>query len=217
MRASRSLAFVLLLSSLLSITIRGRGQDRAVGEIVVNGNVSLNGQWAISGSTVYNQQEIETREQSGAIVTLRDKGGVLTIDAVSRVRVARADNRIVVEVIRGSVALRPQQLAATVNTPTLRIDAERDGAYRVSTSERGTAVQAGGKGAVVKDGLREVTIHAGETYASWEGQVGKKQEKKKHLGIIIPALIAGPLAIGLALTVSRGESSPPVSPVLPKP
>ncbi|MBI4470779.1 MAG: hypothetical protein HY650_15805 [Acidobacteria bacterium] len=216
MRESRNLGILLLVAIFFLALRPAWGQEKGIGEVVVNGTVNVNGQRAVSGSTVYSNQEIETREQSGAIVSFREKGGVLSVEPNSLVRVARADGRIVIEVVRGSIALRPQSLPATVNTAKLRVDAERNGAYRVTSSERGAAVEAGSKNAIVKDGYREVTIHAGETYASWEGQSAKKDKKKKRLGIIIPALIAGPLVIGLALTVARGEDAPPVSPVLPK-
>lgn len=216
MRESRNLASVLVIALVLLAVRPVFSQDKGIGQIVTNGTVTLNGQRAVSGSTVYNNQEIETRDQSGAIVNFREKGGVLTLDANSRVKVSRADGRIVVDLLGGTIALRPQTLPATVNTAKIRVDAESNGAYRVTASEQGTAVEAGSKNAIVKDGLQELTIHAGETYASWEGQVAQKKKKKRPLGIIIPALIAGPLAIGLALAVSRGESALPVSPVLPK-
>ncbi len=216
MRERRSLALISVLGLLFLNSPRTSSQERGIGEIVVTGSATLNGQRAVSGSTIYNNQEIETREQSGAVVTLYNKGGSLSVEASSRVRLSRTDTKVVVDLTSGSIAFHPQQISATVNTPNLRIEVEQDGVYRVAVSPKGTEVESMARTAMIKDGLRDVTIHAGETYASWEGQVAQAEEKKKKKRRrIIAALILGPLGLGLALAVSRGEASPPVSPVLP--
>ncbi|RMG47641.1 MAG: hypothetical protein D6723_15935 [Acidobacteria bacterium] len=218
---------MILTLSLLTMVLPSRilAQRPALGELIITGEVVVNHIRAASGSTVFSGSEIETRPRGAAVVNFRRGRGVLAIESNARLLLGGTTDRLMARVSHGKITWRTTS-PATVITPHLSVESPVNSACAVVVSSQGTEVAALTHPVRVLTGEEVVIVNPGERYLSQTGATagGQEQQKQKKpqkrrrriLGIVIP-LIAGAVAIPLALQVAEGESSPPVSPTTPRP
>ncbi|GEM_PF-6127565 len=223
-KASTSLILTLSLLTMV-LPLRILAQRPALGELVITGEVIVNHIRATSGSTVFSGSEIETRPRGAAVVTFRQGRGVLAMASNARLQLGGTTDHLMARVSQGKITWRTTS-PATLITPHLSVESPVDGACAIIVSSDGTEVAALTHPVRVLTGTEVVVVNPGERYLSQTGATAGGQEQQKEeerqkrrrriLGIVIP-LIAGAVAIPLALQVAEGESSPPVSPTTPRP
>ncbi|MCS6803927.1 MAG: hypothetical protein RMM98_03445 [Acidobacteriota bacterium] len=160
--------FVVMI---LAVTMTGFGQSKSVnkpvGEIVTReGQVKIDGTSAQRGATVFNGSEIEVVDGS-AFLNLLAGSGVLSLTAGSRVKVSRDEQRVIAELMAGTITVR-SALASTVVAPDRVITSEPDNLYTVSVQKSGTTVSSLSKSLMVRtaDGaVQTVAAEAADTLA----------------------------------------------------
>jgi len=149
----KTLAFSIL--AVLSLIVPAASQSplkpvaEPLGAVMTSDQrVIINGASAQRGSTIFNGDEIQTGE-APASINLSSGGGVLSIAPGSRVKISRAQAKIIAEVLNGSITVR-SPLASTVLASGRVVSSEPDNLYSVSVSDAGTAVESFLKSVAVK-------------------------------------------------------------------
>lgn len=222
MKAKWSISVGLILNLLNLLLPVQSVAEAALGEMILTGAVTVNQVKVMSGSTIFSGSQIETLKLGTAIINLRDGAGVLAIEPNSRLSLSGTPRHLAAKVSQGWVTVRAQA-PITVTTPQVQIGADADSAYQVAVTKESTEVVALRREVRVQAPGISVSVKPGQRYSSRSGsatttlpdQHEQSRNRRRVWGTLIPLLL-GALALPLALAVSDGEQSPPVSPTTPR-
>src|SRR5258705_2934029 len=194
-------AAVLSVSSMLALATPGARSA----ELSVSGNVTVNGQKAISGGTIFSDSVIVTAKDSSAVVSL-GKLGRIELSANTSVRLSFASNSIsgLMDSGRAHVST-PAGVTVNITTKdgTVTADGSQATAFTASTENGNTTVTTHAGLAEFRSGATVTKIAAGESAMAGTPQTKPADDDDHKLsgGALAALLIAtcgGPCPLTLA-------------------
>lgn len=183
------------------------------GDLSTRGRVLLNGQEAISGTTVFSSSSVTTEHDSTAIIRLTDLGHVtLLADTdfqlnyeAARLAGALGSGQAEVSSVKGALA--------DITAGDLRVisDSSEAAAFSLKTADGITTVTALKGRLVVESGGRRVPIAAGEFFSSGMAAPGQQPPKddddddKRKIAFLLLGL--GGVIAAIAFVVTREDES----------
>jgi ferric-dicitrate binding protein FerR (iron transport regulator) len=191
-------AAVLSVYSMLTLATPGARS----GELSVIGSVSVNGQKAISGGTIFSDSVIVTAKDSTATVSL-GKLGRIELLANTSIKLSFTDNSIMGLLDSGSARVStPVSVLVNLTTKdgSVVVDGSQATSFRVNTENGNTVVTTESGLAELRSGTTVKQIAAGENAAAGTPQGTKKDDSGEHKlsGGALAALL---LAAGGAVAV----------------
>jgi phage baseplate assembly protein gpV len=184
-------AAVLTVYSMVTLATPGARS----GELSVIGNVTVNGQKAISGGTIFSDSVIVTAKDSSATASLSKLGRVELLSN-SNLRLSFLDNSILGLLDSGRARISTPA-GVTVNLTTkdgsVVVDGSKATSFTVNTESGKTVVSTESGVAELRSGNTVTSVAAGESGVA--GTPGAKPSDEDH-GIHGAALAALLLAIG---------------------
>jgi hypothetical protein len=189
-------AAVLSVYSMLTLATPGARS----GELSVIGNVTANGQKAISGGTIFSDSVIVTAKESSATVSLGRLGRIELL-ANTSIKLSFGDNSIMGLLDSGSARVStPVSVLVNLTTKdgSVVVDGSQATSFRVSTENGNTVVTTESGLAVLRSGTTVKQIAAGENAVAGTPQGGAKKDDAdpKVSGGTLAALL---LAVGGAV------------------
>lgn len=189
-------AAVLSVYSMLTLATPGARS----GELSVNGNVTVNGQQAISGGTIFTDSVIVSAAESNAKVSL-GKLGWIELSAKSSLKLSFNDQSIMGLLDAGSARVSTPagvQVNLTTKDGSVLVDGSQATTFNVSTAKGNTVVGAESGFAELRSGTTTTHIAAGGSGVAGT-PTGAPEDKDK--GLSGGALAAILLATGGAIAV----------------
>jgi hypothetical protein len=204
-----SLALVLCLATTTLSQSPPKPAAEPVGAIASSGDtVLVNGATAQRGTTVFSGNEIRTGATATS-VHLTSGGGIVSIAPESRVKLIRERDKVIAEVLKGSVTMR-SPLTTVVVAPDQTVNSGPNNLYTVSTSDSGSVVESFLKEVAVKaaDGAVQtiapkVPNTLGREATPLQGGVGEPEPITPERG---PFIVARCMVTGNTLMVSGSIS-----------
>jgi ferric-dicitrate binding protein FerR (iron transport regulator) len=215
-RKAVALCLVIAVMNLYSMRALG-STERAIpiGDLTALGQVTVNGEGAISGTSVFTDSEIVTAPDSTASLSLGKLGQVVLLER-SDARVGFGESVVTGDLGGGSLrASVPEGVAARVVAGTLMVtsDPQQEASFVVERDGDAVTVRAQAGKIEVRDGDKTLPVAAGESYAAGSAapQSDKKDDDnhhKKDKGLIILLGIGAAIAaIVFVLTRSTNSST----------
>jgi hypothetical protein len=155
---------VAVLSVYSMVVLAGNGRKTA-GELSVTGQVTVNGEKAISGGTVFSDSVINTAEQSSASVSISQVGRV-ELAPKTNLRLSFANNSITAILESGSAqvaTLAGTTVSLTTKDGTVVVDGSQPTTFTVSASRGRTSLSTLAGVAQFKAGGAVKQVAAGES------------------------------------------------------